>query len=199
MAYLAESVQRKLAILSGGGWITGTLRVAKMPVLIDAIEGIGEFLRLSEVRLPNTPAPIPFFALHRSSVMYIVPLDDPQRAETTPFTKPTLIHEVSCLFDQGVLSGTLEILTGMRVSDYLVQRAGFMPVRGCTWHGAAATGAPATFPLALVNRQRVVGVSESSAELTPRLEIARQKPVTPSAGSSNLVEPTGQPIRPVNT
>lgn len=188
MMHYPESVQRKLGILTRAGWVTASLRVPKLHTLADFVDTSGEFFRLSEAWLPHAEAALPFLALHRASAMFIVPLDGMQGFDVAPHTTPTTVHDVSCLFDHGVLAGKLEILTGVRVSDYLMHRGGFIPLANCSLQGAPYLPPEAlqTFPLALVNRDRIVGVAEAPRE--PRLSIAR--PAGREAGKARRSAPS---------
>lgn len=182
MARYPEGVQRRLGILTRAGWLTGALRVPRLHTLIDFLENSGEFFRLSDVHLPHQENPLSFLALHRTAAMFVAPLDGMQGYDIAPTTTQTTVHDVSCLFDHGMLVGKLEILTGIRVSDYLMHRGGFIPVRECSLRGAPylPPESQQTFALALVNRDRIVGVSESHAEST--VSTARL-PVVKSAGA----------------
>ena len=174
-----DLVQRKLGILSRAGWMTGTLHVPRLRLLSDAIDTAGDFLRLSDVTLPNQLGKVPFFALHRRAATFVVPMDDVKGYDINAITAAKNHFEVSCLFEQGAaLVGELEILVGLRVSDYLTHR-GLMPVRRCRLHGVAdlPEEAKVAFPLALVNREAIIGVSElaNEAAAAARLPIARSQ------------------------
>jgi hypothetical protein len=162
-----ETNTRRLGILTMAGWLTGTLRVPRLHTLVDFIDTSHDFLKLSDVHLIEHDQRLPFLALQRSAAMFIAPLDDQPRKDTLPRSPETTEREVACLFDHCILVGKLDVFKGTRVSDYLMHRGGFIPVRECTLRGGGylPPEARGTFELALVNRSRILGVSEPAGEL----------------------------------
>lgn len=143
------------------GWISGTFMVPKLRHFNDYLNHPHPFFKLKAVRLPGLDKEIPFFVLQRSSIIFIIP-DAQDDALVSPIGGEKMEREVSCAFANGVVSGTLDILKGVRVSDFLMSRAGLFVLRNCSVF--VRTGASPDIrhnvPHVMVNADRVIGVSE---------------------------------------
>ena len=76
-------------------------------------------------------------------------------------------HPVSCLLENGTLYGRVNIMKGVRLSDYLSRRKGFVLVRDChfrlqnPWEDR---GIDHRELAVLLNPEAVIGVSESAED-----------------------------------
>lgn len=112
------------------GWVIGTLHVPEGTGLLPFLNGEEAFFRMTNVSLPEQPRTIPFLALQRKAVLLVVPGEDvllglqehPEQVR----------HEVACLFDGGLVMGTLPLRNGVRVSDELMQSEQFFAIEDCT-------------------------------------------------------------------
>jgi hypothetical protein len=160
----AEMNVRRLRMMTSAGWMEGSLHVPKLQYLVDYVDAVGEFLRLSDARMPNASAATPFFAIQKSAISFITPLDEITANDARPFTSATKPHSVACLLEHGIVQGTIHSLVGVRLSDFLTSKSVFFPLHGCEFRSAFQLGEAAgdQFRLALVNRARMIGVSETA-------------------------------------
>ena len=115
--------------------------------------------KLRNVAISHKKEPIPFFALRLEAVPMIVPSEH----EVVPnVLGATTEHKVMCLLRGAMVTGKLEILENLRVSDYLMRSPGYIPLRDCTLRVPAKVQLPFPnpVPLVLVNAECVTGVAE---------------------------------------
>ena len=144
------------------GWIYGTLHLPAHQTLDEYLALCGPSLKLTGVRVPCEPDPLGFLALRRDGISVIAPalggpIMSPQRHG------PTSPRQIACLLGEGMLRGTLEVPTALRLSDFLRLDGPFIAVRdGMLTPYGATLQAPASkgLPVALVNLDQVAGVSE---------------------------------------
>lgn len=145
-------------IFTTAGWIVGEFQVPALRVFSDFVNHPQDFFKLTRVRLPGLDHEIPFFAVQRRSIVFITPEGAPQ---PSPVERKRQV-DVSCAFNGGVISGSMNLPQNIRVSDFLAQRHDFFPLTGCTIH-LRVGGRPevtSDVAMAIVNAARVVGVSE---------------------------------------
>jgi len=144
------------------GWVIGMLHVPDGGSLLSLLNSDESFFRMTNVSLPEQPSTIPFFALQRKAALIVVPgegvfdgpdIPDPER------------HEVACLFDGGIVMGTLSLASGVRVSDELMQSKEFVAIEDCTV-GIDASPEPImeAEELVFVHAAEMFGVAELEAE-----------------------------------
>lgn len=186
MATYPELIPRPLGILTNTGWITGTMGVPKMHTLADYLESGRDFLKLTDVKLPHVDLKLPFLALQRRAAILVVPLDHQPRQDSSASSLTTSERDVVCLFDDCMLSGKVDVLASARLSDFLMHRAGFIAVRNGTLRGAAYLPPEARVPfdLAFVNRERIVGVSDTKED-----EAVREFPMAQRRGRMQAATP----------
>jgi len=131
--------------------------------LLPFLNSDAAFFRMTNVSLPEQPRTIPFLALHRKAVLVVVPGEDalfglPQGDERAR-------HEVACLFDGGMVMGTLALSKGLRVSDELMQSQQFFAIEDCTL-GIDASPEPVmeAEELVFVHGAEMFGVAELEGE-----------------------------------
>jgi hypothetical protein len=144
------------------GWVYGTLHIPAHQALDEFFALSGRSLRLTHVRVPCEPEPLSFLALRREGVSVIAPstggpIVSPRRPG------PTSPRQIACLLGDGMLRGTVEVPTGLRLSDFLRLEGPFLAVRhgllapyGETLHSPGAKA----LDVALVNLDHVAGVSD---------------------------------------
>jgi len=145
------------------GWVIGTLHVPEGVGLLPFLNGDEAFFRMTNVSLPEQPRTIPFLALQRKAVLIVVPGEDALLGlhEHDRRTR----HEVACLFDGGLVMGTLPLPKGVRVSDELMQSEEFFAIEDCTL-GIDASPEPTmeAEELVFVHAAEMFGVAELEGE-----------------------------------
>lgn len=145
------------------GWVIGTMHVPAGIGLLPFLNGDEAFFRMTNVSLPEQPRTIPFLALQRKAVLIVVPgeetllgLDDDREG---------VRHEIACLFDGGLVMGTLPLPEGIRVSDELMQSKEFFAIEDCTL-GIDASPEPLmeAEELVFVHAAEMFGVAELEPE-----------------------------------
>lgn len=131
--------------------------------MLPFFNGDEAFFRMTNVSLPAQPQTIPFLALQRKAVLLVVPGEDallglhehPEQER----------HEVACLFDGGLVMGTLPLRKGVRVSDELMQSEEFFAIEDCTL-GIDASPEPImeAEELVFVHAAEMFGVAELDGE-----------------------------------
>lgn len=147
-------------ILSTAGWIRGNFMLPGMRIFSEYLNHPHDFFKLKSVVLPGLENQIPFFALHRDSVIFVVVKPDNGILAPTERKRPA---DVSCAFVGGVISGTLNLPAGVRVSDFLHQKQNFFHLTDCTVFLRSPAGANEIrrdIPVVIINTRRVIGVSE---------------------------------------
>jgi len=134
MAEPTRPAQRQVPcrIFTPAGFLKGTLHAPEEQTLIDFLNGSGHFLTLTQVTLPGQSKPVPFFALARSAAMIVLPASDELVVDEERASIRTELHQISCLFQGGLLMGTLALPEEVRVSDELMAARGFLLMNHCT-------------------------------------------------------------------
>jgi hypothetical protein len=113
--------------------------------------------------LPEQPRTIPFLALQRKAVLVVVPGEDVSLGIHE--AEEQVRHEVACLFDGGLVMGSLPLKPGVRVSDVLMQSKEFFAIEDCTL-GIDASPEPImeAEELVFVHAAEMFGVAELEGE-----------------------------------
>ncbi|MBX3248035.1 MAG: hypothetical protein KF901_12715 [Myxococcales bacterium] len=125
--------QRRVLVrlLTRAGWITGKLHVPVAQPLLDYLEEPRTFVSLSDVKLPAGEE-LSFLAVAMSGIVLVQPMADELVEAVSRSTSRTVLHQVSCLFEGGMVLGTLALSADRRVSDELLAAKGFVVVGHCT-------------------------------------------------------------------
>ena len=145
-------------VFTPAGWLTANFHITAQTPFLPFLNRTGDFFTLTDVKMPGHSKPLPFLALQRSATILIVPPNDEKLTGSAPEATETT-HQISCLLERGVLMGTLELPSALRVSDYLMHQAGFIVLRDCTLGLDEPRGIEA-LPIVVANADRVVGVAE---------------------------------------
>jgi hypothetical protein len=156
-------------ILTFAGWIEGTFHVPTRVGFLEFLDREATLFRLSDVLLPGQLQRHPFFALERSAVVGVtLPEGESSAAGRPPGVYAT--HRVSWLLGSGgVVDGEVELLEGIRVSDFLMHHPGFLPIERGTIFLRGDDGSTEAVPFSSLALQasRAVGVSEIGPEPVP--------------------------------
>lgn len=153
-------------IFTPAGWIVGKLHVGAERSMVDFLDHTQEFFSLADVVLEGRPKVIPLFTLQRSAILFLV-LETEEGLEPTLLPRNLVEHTISCLLANGTLYGRVNITRGVRLSDYLSRKRGFVLVREChfrlqnPWEERAIDHRESAV---LLNPQAVIGVSESAKD-----------------------------------
>jgi hypothetical protein len=169
---IARPAQRQIQarILTGPGWILGTFHVPEKQGFVEFLNGEGHFYTLTEVTLPGSTKPLPFFAMSRAAAVLIVPGADDNLSEEES-QEGGREARLSCLLEEGLLMGAIDLPAKTRVSDYLMQSNRHFLIKNCTIgiEGRLARtldspqgSGPSVHaaPRAIIHGGRVVGVAE---------------------------------------
>lgn len=148
-------------LFTTAGWVGGSFLVPPKRSLTDFANQDHDFFKLKDVTLPGLSDVIPFFTLQRMSVILMIPTDSQEGIDSS-LAGVKDQKDVSCAFDNGVVSGSLTVGSGIRVSDFMIKRQMFFYLRDCTLFLRTAGKPEITrnIPLIIINRQKIIGVSE---------------------------------------
>lgn len=149
-------------ILTQAGWIVGKMHVAADWRMLTFINHVPEFFSLADTIIEGRPKVVPLFTLQRSAIQFIV-VESPPEKELDASLRNQIEHPVSCLLRNGSLSGIIQVLRGVRLSDHLSRHKGFVMLRDAhfhlrnPWENRVIDHRE---PLVLLNPEAVIGVSE---------------------------------------
>lgn len=151
----------KARLLSTAGWIEASFLIPAKRSLTDYSNQQHDFFKLKDATLPGLKEPIPFFALQRQSVILMLPEEAEEGVEGT-IGGSKEHKDVSCAIDQGVVSGTLCVSSGLRMSDFMIKPQPFFYLKDCTLFLRSVGGPQITrdISMIIINRHKIVGVSE---------------------------------------
>jgi len=143
--------------------VIGTLHVPQGLGLLPFLNGDEGFFRMTNVSLPEQPRTIPFLALQRKAVLVVVPGENTLLGLHEDSGR--IRHEVACLFNGGLVMGTLPLPKGVRVSDELMLSEEFFAIEDCTL-GIDASPEPTmeAEELVFVHAAEMFGVAELGGE-----------------------------------
>ncbi len=134
-------------ILSLSHWIRGTFHLPKLHAFEEHLARGRAFFSLTNVVLGG--AKLEFLALRASAAHLVVPevAERELRLQPVSGVQP---REVSCYLEHVAVHGTLELLPGVRTSDFLAHQAGFIMLRACRIV-PSLPGRPEPHPVVFVN------------------------------------------------
>lgn len=129
--YKPNQRQIQIEILAAAGWVAGTLHVAERSSLLAFLNKKAEYLPLTDVPLSADEEPMDFLALRRAAAHLVVP--EPEDIERHPCVQPGTLDlcRLRCLFADATVEGTIRILSGQRVSDFLETNPGYFLLSDC--------------------------------------------------------------------
>lgn len=164
--YHAELRRVPSVIFTPNGWIRGVFHVPVMHGFLEHLNLVGEFLKLTDVTLPDLKLDLKFFGLRRSKALIVLPDCDPKILALPQITADYTVHRVSFLMAGGTVTGSLAIEEDIRLSDYLTNHDHFVVLKNCRF-GAYDTGPDeeSRFPFLLVNTAGVIGASDEKLDV----------------------------------
>ena len=112
-------------ILTPAGWIVGKLHVANEWRMINYINNAPDFFTLEDVVVEGRPRVLPLFTLQRSAIEFIVVETEEDRKSDMP-QRERIVHPIWCLLQNGLLHGKIEIIPGVRLSEFLSRSKNFL-------------------------------------------------------------------------
>lgn len=137
-------------------WIQGTFHLSKLHGFDDHLRKLRTFFPLTEVDLGA--GPLPFLAVRASAIQAVAPTVREEELLLSPVAGAAP-RAVSCYLDHLAIHGTLDLLAGVRTSDFLGHQDGFIPLRGCRVV-PGAPGLPEPLAVVFVNARAIVAVAE---------------------------------------
>lgn len=156
-------------ILSLSRWIRATFHLPKLHAFEEYLARGRAFFPLTNVSLGAGP-PLEFLALRASAAHVVVPerADRELLLAPAPEVRP---RGVSCYLEHVAVHGTLELLPGIRTSDFLAHQEGFIMLRACTLV-PPLQGRPEPHPIVFVNARGIVAVAEEGGHVGERTKDA---------------------------
>ena len=161
--YKPEQRDIAVRILTTAGWLSGHLHVPARSRLVEQLNRPTVFFGLTDVTLHARQARLPFLALHRNEMILVLPPDSETDLQHVPETEALASHQITCLLDAGTISATMKTLKGLRVSDFFLNRQGFVLLEGATLQSGGWDGRPATedrHSRVIINSSRVLGIAD---------------------------------------
>lgn len=152
-------------ILSLSRWIRATFHLPKLHAFEEHLARGRAFFSLTNVSLGVGP-PLEFLALRASAAHLVVPerADRELSLAPAPDVRP---RDVSCYLEHVAVHGTLELLPGIRTSDFLAHQDGFILLRTCTIV-PPLQGRPEPHPVVFVNARAIVAVADEGGHVGER-------------------------------
>ena len=147
-------------VLTPAGFLEATFHVALKSNLVDMLNRGDALFRLTQARLPTTPEPLPFFALERSAAVLVAPQGGHEQPPTPPHGALKNHHTWWLLHGGAVVEGTLTLLHGVRVSDHLLHRTGFVVLKDAVLRVAGKENV-ALGPWVALQSASAIGASET--------------------------------------
>ena len=163
--YHSELRRIPSVIFTPNGWIRGIFHVPVMHGFLEHLNLSGEFLKVTDVTLPDLKLDLKFFGLRRGKASIVLPDCDPKILALPQITADYTVHRVSFLLDGGTVTGSLAIEEDIRLSDYLTNHDHFVVLKNCRF-GAYDTAPEEEnrFPFLLVNLACVIGASDEKLD-----------------------------------
>ena len=152
-------------VLSVSRWLRATFHLPQRHAFDDHLGKGRSFYPLTDVAF-TADSTIPFLALRASAVHVVVPaVDEKDLLLSSPAgARP---REVSCYLENLAVHGRLDLLPGVRTSDFLAHQEGFITLRACRIV-PAIQGLGEPVPVLFVNALAIVGVTEEAEEAEAR-------------------------------
>jgi hypothetical protein len=151
-------------VMTSAGWVTGTFTLPALRVLQDHLDHAVGYFKLVDVTLPGWHHAVPFFALHRGAVSFVVPSsEDALLVPPPPAGHAAESHAAVCLLPNATLQGQVRVLAHTRLSDHLATHPGFLAFHDCSVLTRGPDGAAEHhWPLVLVAANQMIGVTDAA-------------------------------------
>lgn len=151
--YRPQQQQISARVLTGSGWLEGTFHLPRANAFQEFL-GHHSWYPLTNVVISRVGT-VPFLELSRLETLLVSSPPLP----VGPNIEELVPHKATLLFPGGAIDGTLELPSGLRLSDFVGRTTGFVAVRQANVRVWADTGAH-FFDRLLVNAARLVAVTE---------------------------------------
>lgn len=143
-------------ILTPRGWIQGTFHPPKTAHILDYLNRAGPYVNITEVTSGPSEHVLPYLSIQRAAISLVLP-DEPVPLVAGAMTNR---HRVYCLLAEGSVMATLDVRTQVRVSDYFMNRTGFVPLRDVQLRVLPELPGGELPDAVLLNAERTLGVAE---------------------------------------
>lgn len=161
-------------ILSLDHWIRATFHLSRLHAFEEHLARGRAFFSLTNVVIGGGTV-LDFLALRASAAHLVIP-ELMERELHAPPAAGARARDVSCYLENVAVHGTLELLPGVRTSDFLAHQDGFIPLRACRIVPPLA-GRPEPLPVVFVNAEAILAVAEEAAAVGEAPIEAREAPV----------------------
>ncbi len=162
MSYSPDQRTIVSQILTTAGWVDGTFHILRHAKFVAQLNKEDEFLKITDVSFVGKKQKMPFFALQKDAAVLIVP--PPTESDLIlDTTEEKEAKHVFCVFEGGVISGTLMIRKGVRISDFLIKQKGFVLLKRCNLRLGDLHEeffVDEDHPSIIVNSSKILGVTE---------------------------------------
>jgi len=152
-------------ILSLSQWIRATFHLSKLHAFEEHLARGRAFFPLTNVSL-GQGTQLEFLALRATAAHLVVPEVTERELSLQPAAgaRP---RDVSCYLEHVAVHGTLELLPGVRTSDFLAHQQAFIMLRGCRIV-PPLPGRPEPHPVVFVNAGAILAVAEEGGRVGER-------------------------------
>jgi hypothetical protein len=157
-------------LLTRAGWIRGTFRIPPHQSLIDFLTTSVNILKFTTLTISGDETEYAFAGLRPDAVSLIEPVLGDELVLSPGAGHITSPRSVICLLDAGTLSGTVDALVNVRISDYLRAAPEYMLIRDSVFVPRGETTASPNcrrMRTALVHVPVVIGVAEREGHGNP--------------------------------
>ena len=150
------------------GWMHGTMRLVPNQTVMDFLDHSNRFITFTKVQLAAYEQEVDYLSFQREAIgLFLAPEGSEWKLRAAEGQVKSV--RVLCLFDQGAVRGTLDIPARVRVSDYFMNRDGFVQLTNAHVRLPDPQGQRTNevHPLAIVNSAHILGVSEVAAKEAP--------------------------------
>lgn len=176
MAYHPPQRAIGALILSLSRWIRGRFHLPKLHAFEEHLARGRTFFSLTNVSL-GPGASLEFLALRASTAHIVVP-EAPERELLLAAVPGTVPRDVTCYLEHVAVHGTIELLPGVRTSDFLAHQQGFITLRACRLV-PALQGKVEPLPVVFVNGHAIVAVAEDEGRVGEKVRERPAKSSTP--------------------
>ena len=162
MSYKPPQRDIDCTVMTTAGLITAQVAVAEKGTVLEQLDSVPEFYKLTNASIVGVETTVDFLALQRDSVVFWVPKGEPDDRLHQPI-KPAQRGRVYVLFRGGAIAGDLVWREGVRLSDFVTRQNGYIVLRDCTIAlGHVRTEAPDVRKTRAVvmNVNHIVGISD---------------------------------------
>ncbi len=143
------------------------MRLVPNQTVMDFLDHANRFITFTKVQLAAYEQEVEYLSFQRAAIgLFVAPEGGEWRLRAAEGQVKSV--RVLCLFEQGAVRGTLDIPARVRVSDFFMNRDGFVQLTNAHVRLPDPQGQRTNevHPLAIINSAHIIGVSEVPAKDT---------------------------------